>query len=258
MREVWNSLLIAFSMYSKVPVPQADWSEKNRRFVLGFFPLVGVLITALEWGWFLLAVKIGAGTLLRAGVAVFLPVLVTGGIHVDGFLDVCDASSSHREREEKLRILKDPHVGAFAVISGICFFLLSFALATEVTALTAPALFLVFPLSRCLSGLAVLNLKSANPKGTAAAMAPKAARRAVSVILILAVVAIFIRLFVYSPAAAFAVLAACAVSALLLLWNVVKGFGGINGDIAGHFLCVTEWLALLACVIVEFTIRRGL
>ena len=55
---------------------------------------------------------------------VVLPVLLNGGIHMDGFLDVTDAKSSYGDREKKLEILKDPHTGAFAIIGGCVYFLI--------------------------------------------------------------------------------------------------------------------------------------
>ena len=61
-------------------------------------------------------------------MAALLPLLVTGGIHLDGFLDVADARSSHQSRARKLEILKDSHVGAFAVIAMGCYLLLYTAL----------------------------------------------------------------------------------------------------------------------------------
>lgn len=49
-----------------------------------------------------------------------LPILLTGGIHMDGFMDTMDALHSYQDRERKLEILKDSHVGAFACLSLIC------------------------------------------------------------------------------------------------------------------------------------------
>ena len=54
---------------------------------------------------------------------VLVPVIVTGGIHVDGLLDTSDALSSWRDREKRLEILKDSHAGAFAVITACVYFL---------------------------------------------------------------------------------------------------------------------------------------
>ena len=55
-----------------------------------------------------------------------LPVLVSGGIHTDGFIDTVDALSSYGDKEKKLEILKDPHTGAFAIIGAIMYYLLFF------------------------------------------------------------------------------------------------------------------------------------
>ena len=57
-----------------------------------------------------------------AVVLVLVPVIVTGGIHVDGLLDTSDALSSWRDREKRLEILKDSHAGAFAVITACVYF----------------------------------------------------------------------------------------------------------------------------------------
>ncbi len=50
--------------------------------------------------------------MLRASVAVLIPVLVTGGIHLDGLLDTADALSSWQTRERRLEILKDSPRGS--------------------------------------------------------------------------------------------------------------------------------------------------
>ncbi len=61
----------------------------------------------------------------RRGFAL-IPVWITGGIHLDGYADTCDALSSYGDREKKLEILKDPHCGAFAVIRLCSYFLAYF------------------------------------------------------------------------------------------------------------------------------------
>ena len=48
---------------------------------------------------------------------VVAPIIITGGIHMDGFLDTQDALGSYQPRERRLEILKDSHAGAFAIIS---------------------------------------------------------------------------------------------------------------------------------------------
>ena len=83
MKTIYNSLVLAFAMYSKIPTPKADWEKENMRYVLCCFPLVGVVIGALVCGWGWLSARLSIGVLLRTAVYVLIPVLVTGGIHLD-------------------------------------------------------------------------------------------------------------------------------------------------------------------------------
>ena len=116
IRTLLESLDVAFSMYSAIPMPQIEWNERNMKYMMAFFPMVGVVQGALLLGFSLLAQALGLGFVLFAAVAALLPLFVTGGIHLDGFCDTVDALSSHQTREKKLEILKDPHTGAFAVM----------------------------------------------------------------------------------------------------------------------------------------------
>ena len=128
---LFESLLIALSTYSAVPVPQLDWNEKNMRYAICFFPAVGVLCGAALWLWAVLAQATGMSGVLFAAIAACLPILVTGGIHMDGYLDTVDALSSHQTREKKLAIMKDANCGAFAVIYGGVYLLAYAALPTR-------------------------------------------------------------------------------------------------------------------------------
>ena len=91
MKKVWNSFLISFAMFSKIPVPRADWDKENMKYMICFFPAIGVIIGLLEWGYGWVAMKLDFGSLMRAAGFVLIPLIVTGGIHLDGFLDTVDA-----------------------------------------------------------------------------------------------------------------------------------------------------------------------
>ena len=107
-----QTIAVAFAMFSALPMPQFDWNEKNMRYALCAFPLVGVVCGALWCVCGVLPLPAAA----RAAGFCLVPVWVTGGIHLDGYADTCDALSSYGDTAKKLEILKDPHCGAFAVI----------------------------------------------------------------------------------------------------------------------------------------------
>ena len=161
-----KSLIIALAMYSKLPVPNIDWDEKNMRYAMCFFPVVGVIIGALVFGAGQLILRYTeCGKLFFAAVMTMIPVAVTGGIHLDGFADTIDAVSSYKDREKKLEILKDPHTGAFAVIGLCAYFLITAALWSEVNLKTLSLAVWMYPISRALSGLSVVSFRSAKSSG---------------------------------------------------------------------------------------------
>ena len=123
---VLQTVAVAFAMFSAVPVPQFNWTEKNMRYAMCAFPLIGAVIGA---AWCVCGALPLPGLAKAAGFAL-VPVWVTGGIHLDGYADTCDALTSYGDREKKLEILKDPHCGAFAVIRLCSYFLAYFALCT--------------------------------------------------------------------------------------------------------------------------------
>ena len=181
MRRLWNSFKIAFAMYSKIPMPRADWEKENMRYMMCFFPLIGVVIGAVMVLWSQAACWLEAGTLLRSVGYVLIPVLVTGGIHLDGLLDTADALSSYQTRERKLEILKDSHVGAFAVITACCYFLACLGIWSELGEEQVRLLAGGYVLSRTFSGLAVTAFPNAKKSGTVAMFADAAQKRCVEI-----------------------------------------------------------------------------
>ena len=77
------------------------------KYSLCFFPFVGAVIAALMAGWQLLAEELCCGNILRTAVFAAIPLIVTGGFHVDGYMDTMDALHSYKSREDKLEILKE-------------------------------------------------------------------------------------------------------------------------------------------------------
>lgn len=129
-----QSLIIAFAMYSKIPMPRADWNDKNMRYAFCWFPVIGLVIGLVELAVFYILTKWQAGSVFRGVCLMAVPLLVTGGIHLDGFMDTTDARSSYGDREKKLAILKDSHVGAFAVIGCSFYLILSAGAWSEIDA----------------------------------------------------------------------------------------------------------------------------
>ena len=123
LKMLWNNFKVAFAMYSKIPMPMADWNKENMKYTFCFFPFIGAVIGAVSLGAAWLANYLGFNVTFLSVALTVLPVLITGGIHVDGLLDTADALSSWQERKRRLEILKDSNAGAFAVITAGVYFL---------------------------------------------------------------------------------------------------------------------------------------
>ncbi len=252
-----NACIIAFAMYSKIPMPRADWKKENMKYAMCFFPWVGAIIGACFYLWGHFAGQIPVGKTLYAVVLTLIPVVITGGIHLDGLLDTADALSSYQPRERRLEILKDSHAGAFAIIACCMYFLAYFGFASELF-LTAEfhrkgleVAAAGFFLSRCLSGFAVTAFPCAKGSGLVATFANGADRKRAGIILLIegGLGAVFL-LWISIPLGAAAIVAAM----LTFLWYhhmSVEKFGGITGDLAGCFLQVCELMILIAVVVTE-------
>ena len=246
------SLFTAFAMYSKIPVPQLDWDKKHLRYAIGLFPLVGAVIGALSYAfvYFTRQLEPSLAGFPRAAVFALISLLISGGIHVDGYLDTSDALSSFGEREKKLKILSDPHIGSFAVIRLLCYYLPLLAAYTLLDDLTSWLLCSVgFYLSRILSGTASTWCKSATKEGTLFTFTDNAQKTGVRLILALQLVLCLAFMLYVSPGkAAFVIVA----NALLCIWwryTVYSNFGGITGDTAGFLSTLSEGATAVALAV---------
>ena len=249
MNKICNSLVLAFAMYSKIPTPKADWEKENMCYVLCCFPLVGVVIGALVCGWGWLSARLSIGVLLRTAVYVLIPVLVTGGINLDGFLATCDALHSYAEKGRKLEILIDPHAGALTIICGISLCVLYFALWSELSMHGVRSLAFGFVISRCLSGWSVAIFPCAKDTGLARTFQDAAHRHVVAVICSVELLLTLIAAFFIEPIGAASMLAAALLAMLWYHYMSRRQFGGITGDLAGCFLQMCECLMAVVVVI---------
>ena len=268
-----KSILLAFSTFSIIPVPRVDWNEKNMRYMMAAFPLVGAVIAILWAAWFVLGIQIF--DFWRKPVSIHLialgftliPVFVTGGIHIDGFMDTCDALSSHASREKKLEILKDSHVGAFAVLGCVIYFLSYFVFSYElcnyffgaassrrfvnffVQTMNFLPVTSVFVLSRLLSAFAVATFPIAKNSGLVHTFAGASARRFTAIFCgICFILASTILIFLWNFLGIMLISSSLAFFCFYFV-IAIRNFGGITGDTAGWFVQICEITGLLVFVI---------
>ena len=249
-----HSMIMAFSMYSKIPMPRIDWARENMGYAMCFFPLVGVAVTLLALLWIWVADLLQLTQLLRAAGLLLIPIAVTGGIHLDGLCDVADARASHQPKARKLEILKDSNCGAFALIGCCCYLLLSLALWYQFDAgrwNVRLAVLLIPVVSRAFSALAAVSFRNARGSGMLATFTDAAKGDTVRGVMVCLLALLLVVQLILSPlVGGFAFLFAAG-SFVYYRWMAYREFGGITGDLAGWFLQICELAALGGAVLAQ-------
>ena len=240
MKTYFHAFAMCQSMFCAIPCPWKVWNEQARGKMLLFLPAVGLEIGLL---WVILAqiCRFWALPALVTGLILAIyPYLVTGFLHLDGFMDVTDAVKSWRDLERRREILKDSHVGSFAVINIVLLVVAQFALFSSAKE-TANSFILLFvpAVSRCCSTLAVTGLK---PMSTSqyANREKQTSHLIVTAMLLLAFVSAgFLMCGKYGF-----VLLGCLAGYGLALRRGYRSLEGMNGDISGYALTLGELCAV--------------
>ena len=209
-----KAMAIAFSIYSKIPVPQFEWKEEDMEYMMCFFPWIGGVIGMFFFGWAVLCEKFAVGNVCYALIGAAIPLMISGGFHVDGYMDTMDAFHSYQSREKKLEILKDSHIGAFAAIMLALYYMIDIAAISEIhtqKAVSAVKAALYFQAALC--------------------------------------VAIMLLVSGWYGAAA---IGAALLSFFYFKKKSYKELGGITGDTAGFFVTVCEAAAAAAVAVAGY------
>ena len=240
MKRLWNAFCMCYSMFTALPCPYRPWDEDARDLMLVCLPIVGALL-GLLWAALSTLAALWLAAPLGAAVTAALPWLLTGFIHLDGYMDTCDAILSWRPLEQRLRILKDVHTGAFAVVGLGLLMMFSYAATSALATERLRALLFIPVISRCGSALCVLSLKPIGHSEYAGTEGKTAQRAAVITMWLIAMLACW--LWLGRPAIALAV--ETLAYALSMLWGY-RTLKGVSGDVAGFALSVAECAALMA------------
>lgn len=255
-----RSFLIAVSYLTIVPISlskaPSDRAVARSRY---WYPVVGFLLGAVLGG---LTALIGLVNAPAAGAAVIVAawVVLTGAFHLDGCCDLCDGLFGGPSAEERLAIMKDPHLGTFGLVGGVLLLLGKFAaiqtLLTQSPLRAASTTVAATVVARCLVLWVAGGATYPRDQGTGKAFIEGTPARdgwaAVLVAVLVAALAagatasgdavgvLIQTLLLFAPA---------FLSALVIRWACDARLGGITGDCLGATIEVAEVLFLLAASI---------
>jgi adenosylcobinamide-GDP ribazoletransferase len=238
-----RSFLVALAFLTVVPVPFRKLPEPaavaRARF---WYPVVGLLLGALLGGATALATAWVRSPLVAAFLVLVAWVVVTGALHLDGFCDLCDGLFGGRTPDDRLRILKDPHLGTFGLAGGVLLLLGKFTLLHGLlTAAPARAPWVVaaaVTAARCLVVGMAAGARYPRPQGTGKLFV-EATRAGEAIPFALLAVAV-----AWAAGVPLAVLPPLF-GVVLLRWACARRLGGVTGDCLGAAVELAEVLFLL-------------
>ena len=256
-----KSIIVAFSLYSRIPMPVFTWQEKDMKHAISALPLIGGVIGGLSYAVFLFGISFELPIFSLSLILSALPLIVTGGFHVDGFMDVQDAKNSYQDKNKKLEIMKDPHIGAFAVISVVVLGMIWLAfiyslLSNAIEKGNNNYLFIYmtsFFLVRAMCGLTSVYFDKAKKDGmlNAETGSTGSIDKAVLTIELIAGIALSIYFNLIGGAV-------CTLGLLLFTiyykYMCDSAFGGVTGDTAGYYVCAGETLIVVCLAILNVLI----
>ncbi|MCB8890216.1 adenosylcobinamide-GDP ribazoletransferase [Vreelandella malpeensis] len=242
MKSALYGLVLAFQFLTRLPLPlECPWNAATRRWALRAYPLVGLGIGALlalaAWGLGQLALP----TPLVALALLSLWVALSGGLHLDGVMDLADALGSNQPLERRLEIMKDPQVGSFGLLALVFLLAWKGALLWAFVEYHVPLvwLFALPAIARCMGGAFLVLGPCLRPAGMAYSARRSVGNRDVALSLVPVLAAAL-----FTPALALWLLVAALFTALYRV-AVLRAFKGINGDMVGALIEGGElWLLL--------------
>lgn len=251
MKKLYKSFIMALSMFTILPTPYVEWDDEGVKNMMKFYPIIG-LIVGILWSfvYFLLSFFY-CSIVLKSVIIMIVPFIVTGMLHLDGFMDVCDAVLSRRDREEKLRILKDSRTGAFSVISVIILFFLQYGGIYSIVEknINHYILILIPIISRSAVAYFLLS-RTTIKESTLGSYFKKGTNIQDRVIMIICL--LIMGIITFASLKCYGILLVLSIT-LAVTWAVEKckkEFGGISGDVAGFALVVGEVTGILALGII--------
>ena len=250
MKNLIYGFIMDLSMFTIIPMPYSFWKEEGRRHMMKLYPLVGLIVGLINYFIYKILSNFNISIILLSSITMVTPFIVTGMIHLDGFMDVCDALLSRRNKEEKIRILKDPNTGAFSVIALAILFILEFSAIQTVIEKGIVLPIIIIPIiSRALMG--ILLLKRESMKESSLGAYYKKGTNKFDIIILYSFI-IIASLIMYFIASCKGVVISLGVilSALISVNKSTKELGGMSGDSAGYGLVISEFIGVLILALI--------
>jgi len=246
MQDFFYSWIIAFSFFTVLPLPMVEWTDRRLRYLPRLMPVVGLFLGVCGYFLFILLQASTCNVFSKGVVMAFAYLVLSGGLHMDGLMDMSDAYFSRANKEKKLEIMKDPRIGAFGVMGFVSILLLKITVLTELfsSSKTVAILLLVIPvLSRIFQASMLCSFPYAKADGLAATFKIGAGRDTQMILGTYFILVLSVIVYLAGFKGLLIPVVLLLFSTLYYFW-AKKNFGGITGDIVGGFVELAELLMI--------------
>lgn len=153
-----NGLRMIFGLFSTIPMGRFEFDSRTYQRFLWAVSLVGLVLSGLVW----LVSRLPVRQPLSGVLVLLSYIILTGGLHMDGFGDTLDGMLSRQSRSDSLRIMRDPHLGTFGIL-GLVFYLL--VMASCLVMALPPAAYLFPLIGRLMAYVISYRKTAARPEG---------------------------------------------------------------------------------------------
>ncbi|MBI5301253.1 MAG: adenosylcobinamide-GDP ribazoletransferase [Chloroflexi bacterium] len=235
-------LLAALSFLTSIPI-RREFTPNQVGRSLAFFPVVGALLGAILVALDVVLARVFPSLVVNAGLLV-ATILLTAALHLDGWMDCCDGLFGHKTLDARLRIMREPQVGAFGVAGGVLMVLLKFA---ALASLTSPLRTLALVIAPVFSRWAMAYAVFVYPYGRASGKGSVFKENARRVDLIIATILALAFTLPLVGGVAIAILGLAWLIAILVARFAIARIEGLTGDVYGAINECVEvllWLML--------------
>lgn len=253
-----NGVLLALQFFTSFPIKkELPLGRKEVTAMYIALPFVGSAIGLAMYGVSVMMQDVlGMGSFLVAVFIVLAGIVLTGGLHLDGWADTGDAFFSYRDREKRLAILDDPRLGAFGTMALVLLIVMKIALFHELIlhGLSHLLLFIAVPfLARAGMNSYFATTRLAKEKGIAHFFKGKMAVKWVVVCSLASSAVVLILVGVLLESMIVPILLAAVLFIAIIAYRKwsLHHFGGVTGDLCGAFIEGVEalvWLTILCCM----------
>jgi adenosylcobinamide-GDP ribazoletransferase len=250
MRHLKNSIkgfYMSLGMFTRLPLPFHIWDEKHTAVMISSFPIVGLVIGTLWWLWIVLLTFLNMPLMLAAALSSLAPFFIAGFIHLDGYMDTSDAILSYRDIKDRIRILKDPLVGAFAVVMLIILLLLQFSAVYSIVenGKYLPLVISISVISRCCSTFSIFTLRHMSESNYTPLLKEGTGIFHKVFVVVVGVVTTGLT-FLYGGVVGLLVILAVILGYGVAIRKASKSLNGISGDLLGYAMVIGELSGLIA------------